>query len=89
MTKDLTSSTVSRQNILNNNYALEQIESNLSLGGIYWHDEHVFTKVQVAEVLQIDIRTVERYIEQYGDEFGKNGYEVLKGDGYYADETVK
>lgn len=35
MTKDLTSSTVSRQNILNNNYALEQIESNLSLGGAF------------------------------------------------------
>lgn len=79
MTKDLTSSTISRQNILNNNYALEQIESNLSLGGIYWQDKNVFTKVQVAEILQIDIRTVERYIEQYGDEFGKNGYMVLKG----------
>ncbi len=41
MAKDLTSSTLSRQNILNNDYALEQIESSLSLGGIYRHDERV------------------------------------------------
>ena len=41
MTKDLKSSTISRQIFLNNNYALEQIESNLSLGGTYWQDERV------------------------------------------------
>ncbi|MBP1681909.1 MAG: ciaB [Proteobacteria bacterium] len=78
MTKDLTSSTISRQNILNNNYALDQIESNLSLGGTYWHNEAVFTKVQVAELLEIDIRTVERYLESHYDELIKNGYRVLK-----------
>ncbi|KHG34597.1 hypothetical protein [Sulfurospirillum sp. MES] len=78
MAHDLTSSTVGRQNILNNNYALEQIESNLSLGGTYWHDETVFTKVQVAELLEIDIRTVERYLENHYDELTQNGYKVLK-----------
>ena len=78
MAHDLTSSTVSRQNILNNNYALEQIESNLSIGGTYWHNETVFTKVQVAELLEIDIRTVERYLENHYDELTQNGYKVLK-----------
>jgi len=76
---DLTQSDVSRQNILNNNYALEQIETNLSLGGIYWNEELVFTKSQIAEILEIDIRTVERYLENYNDELTKNGYRVLKG----------
>lgn len=76
---DLTQSDVSRQNILNNNYALEQIEANLSLGGMYWNEELVFTKSQVAEILEIDIRTVERYLENYNDELIKNGYRVLKG----------
>ncbi|MGD9970010.1 MAG: DNA-binding protein [Sulfuricurvum sp.] len=76
---DLTQSDVSRQNILNNSYALEQIETNLSLGGMYWNEELVFTKSQVAEILEIDIRTVERYLENYNDEFIKNGYRVLKG----------
>lgn len=79
MAKDLTSSTVSRQNILNNNYALEQIESNLSLGAIYWHDEAVFTKVQVAELLEIDERTIDRYLESNKEELTKNGYRVIKG----------
>jgi len=79
MTKDLTSSTVSRQNILNNNYALEQIESNLSLGGTYWHDDTIFTKAKVAEILEIDERTIDRYIESNSGELSKNGYRVLRG----------
>lgn len=79
MTKDLTSSTLSRQNILNNTYAVGEIESNLSLGGIFWRDANVFTKTQVASLLAIDERTIDRYIEQNSDELNKNGYKVLKG----------
>lgn len=79
MNKDLTSSNVSRQNILNNNYALEQIEINLSLGGTYWHNEAVFTKAQVAQLLEVDERTIDRYIEQNSIELSENGYRVLKG----------
>jgi hypothetical protein len=79
MTKDLTSSTVSRQNILNNHYALEQIGSALALGGTYWHDEAVFTKAQVVEILGVNTRTVERYLESDNEELAKNGYKVLKG----------
>lgn len=76
---DLTESDVSRQNILNNNYALEQIEANLWLGGTYWRDEAIFTKSQVADLLEIDERTIDRYIEQYSDELNKNGYQILRG----------
>lgn len=79
MTKDLTTSTVSRQNILNNNFALEQIESNLALGGTYWYEEMIFTKAQVSQILEIDERTIDRYIENHKDELVKNGYIVLKG----------
>lgn len=79
MTKDLTSSDISRQNILNNGYALEKVELNLALGGTSWRDESVFTKTQVADILAIDVRTIERYIEQYNEELSKNGYQVIKG----------
>lgn len=79
MTKDLTSSDISRQNILNNGYALEKVELNLTLGGTCWRDESVFTKTQVADILAIDVRTIERYIEQYNKELSKNGYQVIKG----------
>ncbi len=79
MKKNLTTSTTNRQNILNNSYALEQIESNLALGGMYWKDEALFSKVKVAEILDIDVRTIERYLENYHEELTKNGYRVLKG----------
>lgn len=79
MTKDLTTSNISRQNILNNGFALEQIESNLTLGGTYWHDEVIFTKAQVAQILDIDERTIDRYIESHSEELSNNGYRVLRG----------
>ncbi|MCO6540041.1 MAG: DNA-binding protein [Gilliamella sp.] len=79
MTKDLTTSTISRQNILNNNLALEKIESTLALGGICWCDKTFFTKTQVAQILTIDERTIDRYIESHKDELIKNGYKIIKG----------
>jgi len=79
MTKDLTTSDVSRQNILNNGYALEKIELNLALGGTSWHNERVFTKAQVANILQVDERTIDRYLENNKDEITQNGYTILKG----------
>ena len=79
MTKDLTESTISRQNILNNQYALEKVELNLALGGTPWKDERIFTKTQVAELLSIDERTIDRYVEKNNDELSSNGYKVIKG----------
>lgn len=79
MAKDLTTSNISRQNILNNEYALEKIELHLALGGKTWKDERIFTKAKVAQIFQVDIRTVERYLEQNKDELVKNGYKVLRG----------
>lgn len=79
MTKDLTTSNISRQNILNNSYALEQIEANLSLGGTICHSEVIFTKAQVAQILEVDERTIDRYIENHSDELSKNGYKILRG----------
>jgi hypothetical protein len=79
MTKDLTTSDISRQNILNNSFALEKVELHLALGGTTWKDERVFTKSQVSELLNIDERTIERYTEQFNEELVKNGYRVLRG----------
>ena len=78
MAKDLTTSTISRQNILNNSYALEKVELHLALGGITWRDERIFTKAKVAQLLQVDIRTISRYLEQHREELTKNGYRILK-----------
>ncbi|OYQ69146.1 DNA-binding protein [Wohlfahrtiimonas chitiniclastica] len=79
MAKDLTTSNVSRQNILNNHVALEQVETHLDLGGVHWQDEAIFTKAQVAEILDVDERTIDRYIESNHEELKQNGYQILRG----------
>ena len=76
--KDLTASTVQRQNILNNRYAISEIEQDFNFGGITYKGETVFNKKQVANILQVDERTIERYISNHLEELSKNGYKVLK-----------
>lgn len=79
MAKDLTNSKIDRQNILNNNYAVSEIEKACNIEGTLFEDKIAFTKEQVAQFYEIDIRTLERYLEVYGDEFKSYGYDILKG----------
>lgn len=78
-TKDLTVSQVDRQNILNNPYALIEIEKAIGMRGIPFEDKTVLLKEQVANFFEVTLRTVENYLEQHSAELSKNGYEVLKG----------
>ena len=77
--KDLTNSTVARQNILNNNYAIEEIQKAVGIEGIVFDSQLRFIKSQIASFFEIDERTVERYLEIHENELKVNGYEVLKG----------
>ena len=79
MSKDLTNSPIDRQNILNNGFALEEIKKATNIKGIELEGSMRLTKEQIALFFNIDIRTLERYIEKFGDELSVNGYEVLKG----------
>ncbi|WP_072620964.1 DNA-binding protein [Spirulina major] len=79
MTKDLTSSPLERQNILNNRYALEKIEEHLGLGGTYYDGELLFTKQQLVEIFGISESTIEKYLASHSDELRANGYTVLRG----------
>ncbi|MES9901871.1 MAG: DNA-binding protein [Sedimenticola sp.] len=79
MNKDLTTSPVARQNVLNNSYALGQLEIHLALGGLSFDGETIFTKSQAAELLAIDERTIDRYLSSHAQELKSNGYRVLKG----------
>lgn len=79
MSKDLTTSQHERQNILNNRYALERAEDYLSLGGISFKNETIFTKQQVMDLFKISDATIERYISTYDNELRDNGYCLLKG----------
>jgi hypothetical protein len=96
---DLTTSQHQRQNILNNRYALQAAEQHLTLGGVEFQGETVFTKHQVTALFDISDATVERYISSNGDELKVNGYQLLKGkklkefkelyDGTLMDEGTK
>jgi hypothetical protein len=80
MSKDLTNSPVDRQNILNNPYALAEIEKAAGLKGILFEGRHVVLKEQVASFFDVTLRTVENYLEKFSEELARNGYEVLKGN---------
>lgn len=77
--KDLTSSRIDRQNILNNEFAIEEIQDKSGVEGVVWEDKIYLTKDMVATFFDVDVRTISRYIEQYSDELSVNGYEVLRG----------
>ena len=79
MPKDLTTSRLDRQNILNNEIAVEEIQEKSGVEGIFWNENLYLTREMTASFFEVDIRTISRYIDQYNDELVENGYEVLKG----------
>lgn len=80
MSKDLVHSQVDRQNILNNSYAIEQIQKELPLTGYLWQAEIVFTIDSVSNIFDVDTRTIQRIIEANRDELAQNGFRILSGD---------
>ena len=64
MTKDLTNSRIDRQNILNNEIAVAEIQEKSGVEGIMWNDKMYVTKEMTADFFDVDIRTISRYIEQ-------------------------
>lgn len=77
--KDLTNSLIDRQNILNNQYAMNEIEKEIGFKGILFENEYKFVKSQIAEFYEVDERTIDRLLEQNRIELENNGYYVLKG----------
>lgn len=80
MAKDLTNSQIDRQNILNNQYAIEEVRKAVGLQGTLFENEYKFIKDQVSAFFEVDPRTVDRYLEEFSDELSQNGYEVLRGN---------
>lgn len=79
MAKDLTNSAVDRQNILNNPFALAEIEKAAGVVGIAFENRTVLLKEQVAAFFDVTSRTIENYLERFAAELSQNGYEVLSG----------
>lgn len=79
MNKDLTTSSIERQNILNNSYALKNIQNYVGLPSIEFENEYWLTKQMVSDFFEVEERTIERYLEKYSDELKHNGYVLMKG----------
>ena len=79
MEKDLTVSNVERQNILNNRFAVDNIRQKLVLPAMLFNNEYCFTKQMVADFYEVDERTIERYLENFGAELVGNGYFLCRG----------
>ena len=77
--KDLTVSDIERQNVLNNRFAIDEIQKHLELTGMLFEGEYRFTKKMVAEYYGVEERTIERYLTKYSDELSANGYVLCKG----------
>ncbi|WP_299180381.1 DNA-binding protein [uncultured Chryseobacterium sp.] len=80
MKKDLTNSIIERKNVLNNNVAMPEIYKALSFPGILLEKKYRYTKQQLSDFFEVDVRTIERILENNEDEILSNGYEVLTGN---------
>ena len=77
--RNLTTSKVDRQNILNNSLAVTEIEKHTTIDGVYYDGKMYVTKELVAAFFDVEIRTIERYISTNLEELTENGYAVLRG----------
>lgn len=77
--KDLTVSNIERQNVLNNRYAVDEIQKALDITGMMFDGEYRFTKKMVADFYGVDTSTIDRYLTLHADELKHNGYILSKG----------
>ena len=77
--KDLTQSPIDRQNILNNNEAIEKIQNHIGLVGLLYEGEYLFTSKMVADFFDVTTRTLTNILNKNEDEVKHNGYQVIKG----------
>ena len=80
MGKDLTNSSIERQNVLNNPYAVQEIQKAVDIQCIPFEDRMWLTKEQVASFFEVTPRTIDNYIRKYEEELRFNGYEVISGN---------
>ena len=80
MAKDLTTSQIDRQNILNNGVALPRIQEALEIKPLEFERRYVLTKQMVADYYEVDERTIERFLEANKEELEHNGYFLCKGN---------
>lgn len=72
-------STIERQNVLNNRFAVEAIQKALNIEALQFDGQYCLTKQMVASFYEVDERTIERYLESHEQELKHNGYFLCRG----------
>lgn len=80
MVRDLTNSEIDRQNILNNRYAIKEVQKAIGLKGVLFEGEVKFTKRQLSAFFEVSERAITNCLRKNEDELQKNGYEILVGN---------
>ena len=78
--KDLTTSEIARQNVLNNKYALEEMQRAIGMRGVVFEGELKFTKQQLSSFFEVSDRTINSCLTKNEKELRNNGYEVIEGN---------
>jgi hypothetical protein len=76
---DLSDAYIDRQNILNNPYALVEVEKAAGISGIPFESCPVLLKEQVAAFFEVSTRTVDNDLENSADEPRQNGHALICG----------
>lgn len=79
MSRDLTTSAIDRKKILGDNDAIKAVYDNLGFKGVLFEGRYRFTKQQLVRFYEVDVRTIERLLENHSQELQDNGYELFKG----------
>lgn len=79
MSRDLTTSPVDRKKILSDNETIKAVYDNLGFQGVLFDGRYRFTKQQVSNFYEVDVRTIERLLENHGKEIEENGYQLFRG----------
>ncbi len=64
---------------MNNNIAIQEVYQQIGFFGFKHDGKFRFTKQQLAEYFEVDIRTIERIVENNRDEVVESGYEIYTG----------
>lgn len=80
MAKDLTTSAIERQNVLNNNMAIPRIQEVLNVEAFHFEGKFYLTKQMVADFYEVDVRTIDNYLAANEVELKHNGYFLCKGN---------
>lgn len=80
MAKDLTTSQIDRQNVLNNQYALQAIQDNLDIRFLNFKGTLYVTRQMAADFYGVDVRTITNCLNANEDELTFNGYRIIRGN---------